>query len=215
MFVKHKEHLRSPYYEIQNFREIKSEMSDFKPASSISHLMLTGAAGWALKTLPTEYHLVFGSFSLLAVNGFIGVVHFTSSDTNKIIRVLHEQISVTAESMTLPLLNAQLYMAAKYSDSIAWAHIVTAMLPVIGFNILEDNSIVVNSIMVANLMSLCYFRANNSNTSWCGCLIIMTFLNKFVFEKMAWKYDVPSCDVAALGYCFHTILALGCLEDLI
>lgn len=189
-------------------------MSDFKPESSISHIMLTGAAGWALKTIPTEYNLVIGSLAVLVVNGLIGVVSFTSSDTSKAIRVMHEQASNVAESMTLPLLNAQLYMAAKYSDWIAWTHIISGVLPLAAHNFMEDSSLIKELVLFANLMSLSYFRANNAKASWCGCLLMMTMLNKYAFEKMAGKYDVPKCDVAALGFCFHSILALGCLEDL-
>lgn len=189
-------------------------MSDFKPASSISHLMLTGTAGWALKTIPTEYNVAIGSFALLVVNGIIGVMSFTSSDTNKTIRDIHKQVSIISESATLPLLNAQLYMAAQYSDSIAWAHIITAVIPVIAYNTMEESSLISDSVLFANLISMCYFRANNAKSSWCGCLLMITFMNKYVFEKMAWNYNVPRCDVTALGYCFHTILALGCLEDL-
>lgn len=186
-------------------------MSDYKPASSISHLMLAGTAGWALKTLPSEYHLVCSSFALLMCNGIFGVMSFTS--TNKTLNKMQEIVSVAADSMALPLLNAQLYMGANYRDAIVWIHICSGLLPISCKCILEDSAWIEYTVLMGNMISLWYFRNNNAQTVWCGSLLFLTFMNKFIFEGMSYRFDIPSCDVAALGHCFYTMLALGCLTD--
>lgn len=190
-------------------------MDIYKPASSISHLLLAGTSGWALKHLSPEFPIAFTSFTLLIGHGILGIIKFTSVEQNTIIRNLYSQTTLLVECLPIPLLNAELYLAAGYNEGYVWSHVFCSMIPVVSQCFVEEstNSIVSDLVLVGNLASMMYFCLMHDPGTWTGGLVMMVALNKFVFEKVAGRYDVPRTDFSSVGLAFYTMFALGALND--
>ncbi|KAL5280325.1 hypothetical protein ACFFRR_004355 [Megaselia abdita] len=197
----------------------KDAMSDvnifYKPASSISHLMLAGTSGWALKNLPADFPIVFTSFTLLFGHGILGIIKFTSVEQSNFIRSLYSQTTLLVECLPIPLLNAELFLTAGYNEGFVWSHVFSSMVPFVSQCFLEEstNSIISDLVLVGNLASMMYFCVMHDPGTWTGGLVMMAALNKFVFEKVAGRYDVPRSDFSSVGLAFYTMFALGALND--
>lgn len=186
-----------------------------KPTSSISHLLLAGTSCWAMKNLSSEFPMALTSFTILVGHGILGIIKFTSVEQSNFIRSLYNQTTTIVESLPIPLLNAELFMAAGYSDGFVISHVISSMIPMLTQCFLTEstNSMVSESVLAGNLSSLLYFCCKHDPGTWTGGLVMMTALNKFVFEKMAETYDVPRSDFSAVGLAFFTMFALGALND--
>lgn len=186
-----------------------------RPASSISHLLLAGTAGFALKNLSSDFPIAFTSFTLLIGHGILGIIKFTSIEQSNFIRSFYSQTTLLVECLPIPLLNAELFLAAGYNERFVWSHVFSAMIPIVTQCFMEENmnSIITNLVLVGNLTSLMYFCLMHDPGTWSGGLVMMTALNKFVFERVAGNYDVPRCDFSSVGLAFYSMFALGALNE--
>lgn len=187
----------------------------YKPASSISHLLLAGTSGWALKHLSSEFPITFTSFTILFGHGVLGIIKFTSVEQGAILRNLYSQTTLLVDSLPIPLLNAELFLTAGYNEGFVWSHVFSSMIPLFTQCFLKEstNSIVTDLVLVGNLASMMYFCVMHDPGTWTGGLVMMAALNRFVFEKVAGKFDVPRSDFSSVGLAFYTMFALGALND--
>lgn len=186
----------------------------YKPASSISHLILAGASGFALKKLSSEFPLALTSFSLLISHGILGTIKFTSIEQNNVIRKLYDQSTLLLVILPISSLNAELFRLAGYSNGFVIGHLFSSLIPLLTQFFLGDfNRLVIDGILAGNLISMMYYSVMHDPGTWSGGLAMMTGLNRFVFEKVASRYDVPLSDINSVGQIFFTMFALGALND--
>lgn len=187
-----------------------------QPSLCVAYLILTGTSGWAIKqTSSSSSYVTLGAFSFLLGHSLVGFLHTTHPDPGNILKQILKQTTLLAEVAPLALLNAEFYLLTGFANEYAYAHLVTALLPLAAQVLIEEHTqSVVDLAILGNLGSMVYMQVVKETGVWTGGLIALTALNHFVFKQLSYRYEVPRAEIVTIGLSFFTVFALNCLKDL-
>jgi hypothetical protein len=95
---------------------------------------------------------------------------------------------------------------------VAYAHIGSALLPIMCSTFARSWHRTFNLFLLGNVTSLGLLGITNENY-WALGLAFLIGVNHFVLPEIAANYQVPRTDFLVIGLCFTTVFAVNCLND--